>query len=849
MYVKDGEETNKIPTKEQLFEAAKIALSEGLSPVIATDSKRPLGEWKTYQDRFPTHEELSTKLSDNRAKALGIVCGPISGGLTVIDIDLKYDLTGTLYERLCKEIGEELLNRLRIVRTRSGGYHLYVRSEVILPNQKLAQRPATKQEQQDNPNVKVFVLIETRAEGGFVVAPPSAGYSVVNDVPIPVLSVEEFESLFTICRSFNEVIEEKVDRSFVPHVNASVYAVSSWQDYDNRGDVVALLEAHGWAVVGSEGERILLKRPGNSTAEKSGDFHTGKRLFKVFTTSTQFDAEHGYKPSKVFALLECNGDAAAAAKKLGELGYGQKFTPNTTRLSKKVKDLKATGKSKEDIINTLSTDEGISVEKATQELEIIEATHGEIIAAFWDVDKNGKITINRTRLTHFISYSLGFYQIKLGSSYQLIREQNRKVEIASVEEIKKAIKDYIEALPERFDGGLTSADLMEVILKGADTYFAKSFLDFITTIELDLLKDTKDAMFFPFTNGIAVVTADGIELKSYKEVNKHIWSSHVINAEVEILDDYNPLEVEYMKFLECTNGNDLERIQYAITIIGYLLHNYKNRARAYAVILAEETEDERKGGGTGKGIFTKAIAKLRKVTTIDGKEYKSDKGFKWQRVEPDTRIIAMEDVRKNVDFEGFYPAITEGLTIERKNKAEIFLDFDESPKLLFTTNYTIAANSNHAERRQKVLEFSDFFSPQRTPEQHFGHQLFNDWERDEWNRFYNLMFQCSQEYLKHGILEVIKSDKIKRKQIKQGYTEEFLEWFDHYSGNGCADWKMFSDLYTDFLNTNELEKKEYSVKRFRKALEESASLFEWKLETQRNRQNNNKHEYRLIKPA
>jgi hypothetical protein len=40
------------------------------------------------------------------------------------------------------------------------------------------------------------------------------------------------------------------------------------------------------------------------------------------------------------------------------------------------------------------------------------------------------------------------------------------------------------------------------------------------------------------------------------------------------------------------------------------------------------------------------------------------------------------------------------MTIEKKNKDEIFLSFDDSPKLAFTTNYSIASNAEHAKRRQ-----------------------------------------------------------------------------------------------------------------------------------------------------
>ena len=241
------------------------------------------------------------------------------------------------------------------------------------------------------------------------------------------------------------------------------------------------------------------------------------------------------------------------------------------------------------------------------------------------------------------------------------------------------------------------------------------------------------------------------------------------------------------------------------------------------MILAEETDNESKGGGTGKGIFVKALGYLLNIVRVDGKNFKFDKSFAFQRVDLDTRILAIEDTRRNVDFEGFYSIITEGITVEKKNKDELFIPYKDSPKVMFTTNYTIPNSGNHAKRRQKVLEFSGYFGPTRTPEDEFGHKLFDDWDKDEWNRFYNLMFEAVQGYLGFGVLEVASSDKIKRKQIKVQFGEEFLDFFlgilEEQPG-----WIKLEQLYNDFMSMSGFDKKDYSVKRLTKGIEESCTI-------------------------
>jgi hypothetical protein len=109
------------------------------------------------------------------------------------------------------------------------------------------------------------------------------------------------------------------------------------------------------------------------------------------------------------------------------------------------------------------------------------------------------------------------------------------------------------------------------------------------------------------------------------------------------------------------------------------------------------------------------------------------------------------------------------------------------------------------------------------------------------------MFFCLSLYLAGGIKELATSEKFKRKQIKLNFSDMFLEWFDEYSKNGCAEWKPFKEMYNNFMIENDLEKKEYSQKKFKKGLEIASETFDFLLETRRNRAANNQHENRMCK--
>jgi hypothetical protein len=129
-----------------LISAAKGFIKKGISVVATDQNKRAIVSWKPFQEALPTVGELMYQFGLDKAHGLAIICGKVSGNLEVIDVDIKYDVTGQLFENLMAlihDVSGALSDKLMIVQTRSGGYHIYYKCEVIQGNQKLAQRPAT----------------------------------------------------------------------------------------------------------------------------------------------------------------------------------------------------------------------------------------------------------------------------------------------------------------------------------------------------------------------------------------------------------------------------------------------------------------------------------------------------------------------------------------------------------------------------------------------------------------------------------------------------------------------------------------------------------------------------------
>jgi hypothetical protein len=243
----------------------------------------------------------------------------VSGNLEAIDIDAKHD--PTILDRYQDALGEfwpEIYPKLVIQRTPSGGCHFIYRCPLIEGNQKLASSSSRES------------LIETRGEGGYIVLYPSPGYELCSErtiFEIETITPDERERLFDAARSLNEYwepVKAPQSKAFTQQLDG----LPPWTDYDQRADVPALLQSHGWQFLKSIGENDHYCRPGKK-GSTSATWKESLRLFYCFTSSTVLEPSKAYSPSALFAKLECNGDFAQAAQRLYSMGYGERANTRT----------------------------------------------------------------------------------------------------------------------------------------------------------------------------------------------------------------------------------------------------------------------------------------------------------------------------------------------------------------------------------------------------------------------------------------------------------------------------------------------------------------------------------------
>ncbi len=466
--------------------------------------------------------------------------------------------------------------------------------------------------------------------------------------------------------------------------------------------------------------------------------------------------------------------------------FGTKYYEDEEKVSMIKVKLKR-GVSKKEIKTQLDAVDPIIVENVVNRLEEEQSNH-----KFWTKNEKGVIKIVHILFKHFLEEN-GFYKFNPEGSknYVFVRVTNNLIDHTAEKEIKDFILDY-----------LLEVDDYTVYNYFAEhtRYFREEFLTLLNSIEVYFIEDSKDTSYLYYRNGAVKIKEDSVTMIDYLDLGGYVWKDHVIDRDFAFCDS---VHCDYQNFISNICGGNEERTLSMKSTIGYMLHGWKNLAYCPAIILNDEVISDNPEGGSGKGLWINGLSQMKKVVVIDGKSFNFEKSFAYQLVSADTQVLTFDDVRKHFDFERLFSVVTEGLTLEKKNKDAIKIPFSKSPKIAITTNYAIKGKGTSFERRKWELELAHHYNKDYTPLEEFGKMMFGDWNDEEWCQFDNYMIQCLQLYLEKGL---IKSTfvNLKIRKLSAETCHEFIEWCG-VLGDAMHDKlrvggkRNKSDLYLDFV--------------------------------------------------
>ncbi len=433
------------------------------------------------------------------------------------------------------------------------------------------------------------------------------------------------------------------------------------------------------------------------------------------------------------------------------------------------------------------------IEDAVAESTITKVEEEESDKRFWVKNDKGVIKIIHYLFRAFLEDN-GFYKYMPDGSkhFIFVKVTSYIIDHTNEEEIKDYVLGYLETL-----------DDLSIYNYFADKtrFFREDFLSLLGTVNVYFIEDDKDTAYLYYNNCAVKVTKKEKITIPYVDLGGYVWKDQVIDRDFHICESF---ECDYKVFISNVSGADKQTIKCLRSTIGFVLHAYKNLSYCPAIILGDENLSQDPEGGTGKGLFMTALSHMKKLVTIDGKSFNFEKSFAYQLVSADTQVLCFDDVKKHFDFERLFSVVTEGLTLEKKNKDAIKIPFVKSPKVAITTNYPIKGKGNSFERRKWEIYFTNFYTKEFTPLVEFGKLMFGEWNEDEWCAFDNYMIENLMFYLKNGLIKgKFKNVDVNKLAINTNY--DFALWCgiigDRKNKMLRLNEKIYTnDLYYDFIS-------------------------------------------------
>ncbi len=491
--------------------------------------------------------------------------------------------------------------------------------------------------------------------------------------------------------------------------------------------------------------------------------------------------------TKSFPLSEINRTIDSAYS--NTMNHGTKYYEDSEKLEV-IKGKLKKGTPKKEVRSQL-IDSGVENDVADSIISRIEKDNSK--QTFWEKNDKGVIKMVHYSFKKFLEDN-GFYKFNPegGRNYVFVKVTNNLIDHTTEKEIKDFILKYLIELED-----------LSIYNYFADNvrFFRDEFLTLLNTIDVYFIEDSKDAAYLYYKNCAVKITKNLIEPIDYLDLGGYVWSDHIIDRKFQICDDNS---CDYKTFISNICGGDKERVKTMESTIGFMMHGYKNLSYCPAVILNDEIISDNPEGGTGKGLFMNALSQMKKLVVIDGKAFAFEKSFPYQLVSADTQLLCFDDVKKHFDFERLFSVVTEGLTLEKKNKDAIKIPFSKSPKIAITTNYAIKGTGNSFARRKWEIELHQHYNKNHTPLDEFGKHFFADWSEDEWCGFDNYMTSSLQDYLTTGLVKS-RFVNLKIRQLSAETSHDFIEWCGLVEGNqknnslSIGVKLIKQDLYFEFI--------------------------------------------------
>jgi hypothetical protein len=462
---------------------------------------------------------------------------------------------------------------------------------------------------------------------------------------------------------------------------------------------------------------------------------------------------------------------------------------------------------------------------------------------FWSLSPDsGKLNPEILAVYDFLA-KRGFRKRTLEDQIELYRQNSHFVGRTYTPEQISVVSHYLE---EEFKGDVSllidyprkgpirysydNRDILEKFVKyGWGKIFSDNNSNHLPELNVEIKKHTRDKAFFYFKNGYVEVTRDNIRLLPYSDFNgKYVYKDHLVNREIKIVNVHDPALRDFatkgacfLDFIYRMAGSSYTRdinqnidlakaeenperrtkLNYLMKLMGCLMHDYKQQGLTdFCVVLCDDNT-----GGSGKGVLIQAFRQMLNpsvMTAVCSIDCRKDVGiFDPENLTERTRIKVYNDVSRDFNFGSVYNEITDGGTIRPMHKPPRAVLYEDTWKVLLTSNYIIRGNNGPDQRRQRVFSMNPFFDKDNTIQKYYGHSFYShDWKENDWDYFYNVMFHCVQMWLSCDYNVGYIDKEFEQRRIEEEFPFEIRKFVD---GIQRGRFHATSDLYTAIKESHE----------------------------------------------
>ena len=266
---------------------------------------------------------------------------------------------------------------------------------------------------------------------------------------------------------------------------------------------------------------------------------------------------------------------------------------------------------------------------------------------FWQyISKTNTVKVIPVELFEFLSQN-GFKYHTLGNTGVdvPVEVEGKFIVLRIMNDLKKFTIEYIKTQDFPLQLSKTEQKLIVNALIISNDLFLEKYLQFLDPYNPNIIGDDQYVSRVYFKNKYIEITRDKVHPKEYIELEGAVYKSEIIDFAIDdtiLFSDYKDSDFYIFLGCICDNGDievDEDKLTSLKSIIGYLLHTYKDPSFPRAVIFLDPSNEINPNGRTGKGLICKALGHTRKLAKEDGKFFGVREKYAFSLVEWDTNNL------------------------------------------------------------------------------------------------------------------------------------------------------------------------------------------------------------------